>query len=192
MPLWLTEIDLHRLHKQGAQYYPAEAKLTPAALDAARRFGMSAGVKTECSAVAIASDHGGFKMKETLKEALIKAGYEVVDLGCHSTEAVDYPDYAAAVGKAVVAGKVSRGIMIDTLGVASSIAANKVAGVRAAYCPTVEAALSARGHNDANVLTLGGNMDTETALQIALAFLKEPFQGGRHLRRIEKISALER
>lgn len=190
--MWLTERDIRRLHKQGAQSYPAGEKLTPAGLDAARRLGMSAGGKTECLTVAVGSDHGGYKLKDALKEALIKTGYEVVDLGCHSTEAVDYPDYAAAVGKAVVSGKAGFGIMIDTIGIASCMAANKVNGVRAAYCPTVEAALSARGHNDANVLTLGGKMDLALAEQIALAFLKEPFQGGRHLRRVEKITALER
>ena len=192
MTSWLTERDLRRLHKQGAKYYPAEAKLTPAARDFARRLQLSAGSTASPAVIALACDHGGFQLKESLKKSLIKAGYKIQDLGCHSADSVDYPDYAAAVGKQVVCGKAGFGIMIDTYGTASAIAANKINGVRAAFCPSIEIAVSARSHNDANVLTLGGKMDRNEAEQIALAFLKEPFQGGRHLRRVEKIQALER
>ena len=192
MPEWLTEYDLNELHRKGVAVYPADAKLTPAAIDFARRQGMKSAATGGNGKIALASDHGGFELKEHLKKFLEAQRIEYLDLGCHSKEAADYPDYAAAAGRAVVSGKASMGIMIDTIGVASAMSANKIKGVRAAYCPTPEVAASARGHNDANVLTIGGKMDFSIAEQVVDKFLKEPFLGGRHQRRVDKIMALER
>lgn len=192
MPDWLTEYDLNELHRKGVSIYPASAKLTPAAIDFARRQGMKSADKGGEGNIAIASDHGGFDLKEHLKKVLEAQRIEYIDLGCHSKEAADYPDYAAAAGKAVTSGKAVFGIMIDTIGVASAMSANKIKGVRAAYCPTPEVAASARGHNNANVLTIGGKMDFTTAEKVVDKFLKEPFLGGRHQRRVDKIMALER
>ena len=192
MPEWLTEYDLNELFKKGVAVYPAEAKLTPSALDFARRNRMKAGSAETETKVAIASDHGGFPLKEELKKYLEAESIPFIDLGCHSKDAVDYPDYAAAAGRAVTSGKAALAIMIDTIGVASAMSANKIKGVRAAFCPVPEVAASARGHNDANVLTLGGKMDYDTAQKVVETFLKEPFLGGRHQRRVEKIMALER
>ena len=105
--------------------------------------------------VAVGSDHGGYRSKELLKSYLGSLGYRVVDVGCHSPESVDYPDFAQAVARKVAAGDCERGIMIDGAGIGSAMAANKVPGIRAALCYDVSSARNSREHNDANVLTLG-------------------------------------
>ncbi len=191
MNRWLTERDIYSLHKRGITYYPAGVRLTPSAQDLVRRLGMKQGMESEQLVIAIGSDHGGYELKEHLKDYLVKLGHKARDVGCFGKESVDYPDYAAAVSRAVIDSKANFGIMIDTLGIASSIAANKIKGIRAAYCPSIEAAISARGHNDANVLTLGGKMDFTLCEEITAAFLREKFLGGRHQNRIDKITALE-
>jgi len=114
----------------------------------------------------------------------------VQDVGTHSPEAVDYPDFARMVARQVSEGRADRGIMIDSLGVASAMVANRIAAVRAAACWNTEVARSARGHNDANVITLGGKaLDPEAAWEVVRTFLLEPFSGGRHERRVRKIEA---
>ena len=142
--------------------------------------------------VYIGSDHGGFSLKEHLVGYLSNKDYEVKDFGTHSTDAVDYPDVAflvaRAVAEATAAGRLVRGIMIDAVGVASSMVANRVPGIRSAPCWNEFSAHSAREHNDANMLTLGGRMlGTGLAERIVDEFLQTDFAGGRHARRVAKI-----
>ena len=142
--------------------------------------------------VALGADHGGFPLKEQLKGPLAESGYEVLDLGTASAEAVDYPDFAVAVARAVAQGRAWRGIMVDGAGIGSAMAANKVAGVRAALCYDLTTAQNAREHNDANVLTLGGTLiGTRLAVDIVRTFLATEFGGGRHARRVDKINSLD-
>jgi ribose 5-phosphate isomerase B len=143
--------------------------------------------------IAIAADHGGFSMKENLKPFLQKQGYQVDDCGTHSSESVDYPDFAYAVAIKVSSGEAWRGIIIDGAGIGSCMAANKVRGVRAAMCYDHATALNSREHNKANVLTLGAGMiDNAQARQIVLTWLNTKFGGGRHARRVDKIMDIEK
>jgi ribose 5-phosphate isomerase B len=143
--------------------------------------------------VVIASDHAGFELKEFLKRFLLENGYEVRDLGTDSTAPVDYPDFAAAAARAVASGAAWRGIVVDAAGIGSAMAANKVAGARAASCYDATTARNSREHNDANVLTLGSRLLTaEAAREVLRVWLETEFAGGRHQRRIDKIVALER
>lgn len=139
--------------------------------------------------VAIASDHAGPSMKEALKSALEERGFEVLDLGTHGPESVDYPDYGKAVGEAVTSGQAGFGVAICGTGIGISIAANRIPGVRAALCHDATSARLAREHNDANVLALGARMiGPEVALDCLDAFIGTEFHGGeRHVRRIGKL-----
>lgn len=142
--------------------------------------------------IAIGSDHGGYEMKEDLRAFLAEQGHQVADLGTHGTEAVDYPDFAVQVAVAVATGLVDRGIMVDGAGIGSCMVANKVPGCRAAMCYDLSTAANAREHNDANLLTLGGGLvGRSLGRQIAKTFLETPFGGGRHVRRVDKINALD-
>jgi ribose 5-phosphate isomerase B len=142
--------------------------------------------------VALGCDHAGWELKEQLKAWLIQAGHHVLDFGTHSVEPVDYPDYAAQVADSVADGKAERGLLVCGTGVGMAITANKVQGIRAAFCPDLLSARLSREHNDANVLTLGGRlMGRELALEILKVWLATPFAGGRHQRRIEKITQIE-
>ena len=142
--------------------------------------------------IAIGCDHRGLALKEIIMPFLQNAGHSYQDFGCYSTEPVDYPDIAQKVGEAVASGNFDQGILICNTGIGISIAANKIKGVMAALCCDVFAAQRARQHNDANVLCLRGeNIDTESALEIVKTFLATDFEGGRHLRRVNKIRALE-
>jgi len=142
--------------------------------------------------VAIGADHGGYPLKEILKGFLEEKGFQVIDCGTGSTEAVDYPDFARAVAQQVAEGKAWRGIMIDGAGIGSCMAANKVPGVRAAMCYDHATASNSREHNDANLLTLGaGLIGANLAKQITATFLETEFGGGRHARRVDKIMAIE-
>jgi len=144
------------------------------------------------STIALGSDHAGFQLKEALKAWLIEEGYQVVDYGTHSPDPVDYPDYAAQVALAVGDQKVERGVLICGTGIGMAITANKVPGVRAALCSDLYTARMSREHNDANVLTLGGRlMGPEMALDILQMWLETDFAGGRHSRRVDKITDLE-
>lgn len=142
--------------------------------------------------VAIGADHGGFPMKEALKDFLQEKGYQVNDCGTYSAESVDYPDFAYAVAKKIGNGEAWRGIIIDGAGIGSCMAANKVNGVRAAMCYDYATAVNSRDHNNANVLTLGaGLIGPSLAKQIVETWLNTDFGGGRHARRVDKIMAIE-
>ena len=143
--------------------------------------------------IAIGADHGGFSLKETLKDFLTEEGYQVLDCGTKSMDAVDYPDFAQAVAVQVQSGKAWRGIMIDGAGIGSCMAANKVSGVRAAMCYDYATAFNSREHNNANLLTLGaGLIGTNLAKQIVKTFLGTEFGGGRHAHRVDKIMEIEK
>ncbi|MEK6608230.1 MAG: ribose 5-phosphate isomerase B [Myxococcota bacterium] len=138
--------------------------------------------------VAAGSDHGGFALKRELCAALRAAGHEVADLGSHDETSVDYPDYARAVARAVARGEADRGLLCCGSGIGMAIAANKVAGVRAAVVSDPYSARMSRAHNDANVLCLGGRVvGGELAKDCLRAFLETPFEGGRHARRVAKL-----
>ncbi|MGA9397111.1 MAG: ribose 5-phosphate isomerase B [Anaerolineaceae bacterium] len=143
--------------------------------------------------VAIGTDHGGFEMKEVLKTYLVELGYAVNDCGTNSRDAVDYPDFALAVAREVSGGKAWRGIVIDGAGIGSCMTANKVPGIRAAMCYDYASAMNSREHNDANMLTLGaGLIGLNQARTIVKTWLSTEFLGGRHTRRVEKITAIEK
>lgn len=143
--------------------------------------------------VALGADHGGFALKEALKTQLAELGFKVRDVGTTNTDSVDYPDFAYAVAQLVASGEAWRGIMVDGAGIGSCMVANKVPGVRASMCYDVSSASNAREHNDANVLTLGGQLvGPNLAKQIVKTWLTTDFGGGRHARRIEKIVAVEK
>jgi ribose 5-phosphate isomerase B len=142
--------------------------------------------------ISLGADHAGFILKNHLRETLAKAGHEVFDHGTFSTESVDYPDYAAMVGRDVTSGTAERGILVCGSGVGMSIAANKITGVRAALGVGAEEVALTRHHNNANVLTLGERFtDQAKADELVRIFLETGFDGGRHERRVEKISQLE-
>ncbi|MCE9626518.1 MAG: RpiB/LacA/LacB family sugar-phosphate isomerase [Candidatus Eisenbacteria bacterium] len=144
--------------------------------------------------VAIGSYHGGFALKEILRKAIAdELGWDVHDCGTHSgTDAVDYPDFAAAVGREVASGRAARGIVIDAAGIGSTMAANKIAGVRCALCHDDVTVNNAREHNDANMLALGARIvNRGAAVRMVRLFLTTDFAGGRHERRVHKIMALE-
>lgn len=141
--------------------------------------------------VAIGADHGGYEMKEALK-SMLAADYEVIDCGTHSKDPVDYPDIAVAVARLVATGEAWRGIVIDGAGIGSCMAANKIAGARAAMCYDQATAVNSREHNNANVLTLGaGLIGPNLAHQIVKVWLGTEFGGGRHAGRVAKIDALD-
>lgn len=142
--------------------------------------------------IAIGADHGGYNLKETIKALLTKENIEVMDCGTHSLQSVDYPDIATEVTKAIVDKAVDRGILICGTGIGMSIAANKVAGIRAALCADVFSALMSREHNDANVLVLGERVTgIGLAEMIVATWLAGEFQQGRHSNRLNKIAKLE-
>ncbi|MGC1685841.1 MAG: ribose 5-phosphate isomerase B [Candidatus Acidiferrales bacterium] len=142
--------------------------------------------------VALGADHGGFALKEDLKAYVREWGYTPLDLGTSSVEPVDYPDFAEAVANAVVRGDAWRGVVIDSAGIGSSIAANKVPGARAALCYDRATARNSREHNDANILSLGARLiPADAAREILAVWLKTEFGGGRHRKRVDKIRAIE-
>jgi ribose 5-phosphate isomerase B len=145
------------------------------------------------SAIAVGADHAGFALKDVLRAWLERQGYGVLDVGTHSADSVDYPDYADAVTHALLSGAAERGILVCGTGIGMAIAANKAPGVRAAPCVDAFTARMAREHNDANVLTLGARIvGTEAAIEIVRVWLETPFAGDRHVRRLAKLAALER
>ncbi len=214
----LTEADVLDAAKRGAKTIAlaADTIITPSARDAALRCriefttDVSGAVqlksvqsvsilnpkdaKSPNSAIVIAlgADHGGYQMKEQIKNLLHELGYTVADVGTNSEQACDYPDFAYAVASLVSSGQASKGIMIDAVGVASAMVANKVPGVRAATGFSEFAARSSREHNDANVLTLGGRvLGIEAAKAIVRVWLETWFGGGRHQARVQKIADIE-
>jgi ribose 5-phosphate isomerase B len=138
--------------------------------------------------IAIGCDHAAFDEKEKLKTFLIDKGYELVDVGAHSSDSVDYPSFGHEVGKMVVNNEVNKGIVICGSGIGISIAANKIKGIRAALCTSSKHAEMSRKHNDANVLALGARMtDFNLILEIVDVWLNTDFEGGRHLKRVNLI-----
>ncbi len=207
----VTAADLERVAQNGELAITDDTLITPLAREEAERRGITFRIAPErgpepCSSaaseqssleksarvVAIGADHGGFELKQQLKGHLRDWGYQVLDLGTDSAEAVDYPDFAEAVGNAVARGDAWLGIVLDSAGIGSSIAANKVPGVRAALCYDRATARNSREHNDANVLTLGARLiPPEDAREIVALWLSTPFAGGRHQRRVDKIRSIE-
>ncbi len=143
--------------------------------------------------VALGCDHGGFELKEKVSAFLSEAGYEVLDFGTFSNDSMDYPDTAYKAASAVARHKAAYGILICKSGIGNSIVANKVKGIRAALCYNIKAAQLSRLHNDANMLVFGSLfVKAETAKKMISVWLNTPFEGGRHLRRIEKIERIEK
>jgi len=196
----LTAADLGSVADGGELEIAADALITPLARDEAARRNISLrrldpsekASSPDARRIALGADHGGFEMKEQLKSYLRDWGYVVLDLGTDGTAPVDYPDFAEAVASAVARGDAWRGVVLDSAGIGSSIAANKVAGARAALCYDRATARNSREHNDANVLSLGAKLiSTESAREILAAWLETPFAGGRHQRRVDKIHGIE-
>ena len=195
----ITEDDVRGLEPGAILRIAEGARLTPLAADIVNdkkieivrrmpRHGSKAS-----RMIAVGADHGGFKMKEELKGFLGEAGHRVHDFGTNSEDAVDYPDFAHAVARAVADGTVDVGIIIDGAGVGSAITANKVPGVRAAACYSVPVARNSREHNDANVLTLGSKTITSHEMrEIVDAWLATDISEDRHRKRVSKIEAIER
>lgn len=144
--------------------------------------------------VAIGSDHAGFHLKQRIVRELTARGHEVADLGTESDAPVDYPDFCFPVAERVAAGTADRGIVLGGSGIGESIAANKVAGVRASVVTSDETARLTRLHNDSNVLALGArtNADHDAVMRWVSLWLDTPFEGGRHVARLDKIAAYER
>jgi ribose 5-phosphate isomerase B len=143
--------------------------------------------------IAIGSDHGGFELKEAIKEFLESEHLEYRDFGTYDTGSVDYPDFAREVAFAVASGEFDRGVLCCGTGIGISIAANKVPGIRAALCSDCYSAKMSRMHNDANILCMGGRVVGKgLGLEITKAWLETAFEGGRHQRRIDKIADIER
>ncbi len=142
--------------------------------------------------IALGADHAGYELKELIKKHLQEKGIQVEDMGTYSTDSVDYPDYAYPVAKKVAAGQAEYGILCCGTGIGISIAANKVKGIRAALCADEFSAEMTRRHNDANILCMGGRViKAELALKLVDIFLNTPFEGDKHLRRINKIAEIE-
>lgn len=144
------------------------------------------------SKIAIGSDHAGYDMKEAIKAQLQADGYDVIDMGTHDKNSCDYPDFAAAVARAVAQGQAQAGIIVCSTGIGVSMTANKVHGIRAALVHHAYEAEMTRRHNDANVLCLGANITGPAiALNAVKTFLATDFEGGRHQRRVDKMMAIE-
>jgi ribose 5-phosphate isomerase B len=198
----VTVRDLESTPPGGELTLPRGAIITPLAADEAALRGItfrfedpkpaSTSAQPVARTIALGADHGGFDLKEELKVYLREWGYTPLDLGTSSRDAVDYPDFAEAVANAVVRGDAALGIVIDSAGIGSSIAANKVPGARAALCYDRATARNSREHNDANIISLGARLiPPETAREILAVWLETPFGGGRHQKRVDKIRAIE-
>lgn len=143
--------------------------------------------------IAIGSDHGGYSLKELIKEDLQKKGFDIKDFGTDSEASCDYPEFAQEVGEAVASGEYQRGILICGTGIGISIAANKIPGIRCALVGDCFSAKATRQHNDTNVLALGGRVvGPGLALEIVDIWLNTEYEGGRHQRRIDKIKDIEK
>src|SRR5579863_9049338 len=207
----VTAADLEKVAHNGQVAVTHDTIITPLAREEAERRGITFRVVSshesqastggtpsaatpEPSAriIAIGADHGGFEMKEQLKVYLREWGYGFLDLGTDSAAAVDYPDFAEAVARAVARGDAWLGVVLDSAGIGSSIAANKVPGARAALCYDRATARNSREHNDANILSMGARLIApEAAREILAAWLETKFAGGRHQKRVDKIVAIE-
>ena len=197
--LVITEDDVRGLEHGSVLRIAEGARLTPLAADVINERGIEVVRRVPRSGskqnrtVAVGADHGGYPMKEELKVYLAELGHRVHDFGTNSENAVDYPDFAHAVARAVADGSAEVGIVIDGAGVGSAMTANKVPGVRAAACYSVEVARNSREHNDANVLTLGSKTISSAEMrEIVHAWLATEITEDRHRKRVGKIEAIER
>ena len=195
----ITEDDLRGLDEAAKVRVAENAKFTPLASDLIREKRIvlikksSRNASSKIKSVAVGADHGGFPVKEKLKDFLNSSGFQVRDFGTDSTDAVDYPDYAHAVAKAVSDKAVDVGIVVDGAGIGSAMTANKVPNVRAAACYSVALAKNSREHNGANVLTLGsGQNDFNEIKEIVEAWLSTDLAEDRHKKRVVKIDQIER
>ncbi len=204
----ISELNIREAYKRGVKtlHVNQNAIVTSAAIDLAKNLKIEIVQTTEPvkpaeskpakieykGTLAIGSDHGGFRLKEELKPFIESYGYKIKDVGTNSEEACDYPDFAFAVAKLVSNGDADKGIMIDAIGVASAMVANKIPGIRAAACQTELAAFSSREHNDANVLTIGGRLlGADFAKSIVKIWLQTNFAGERHQKRVNKINDID-
>lgn len=195
----ITEADVRDLPSEAKLLIRKGAIITPAAQDLIRERSIEIRHRTRRTAsgnhrvIAIGSDHGGFEAKEKLKKLLDELGFKHRDFGTFSEEAVDYPDFAHAVARAVADGGCDLGIIVDGAGIGSCMTANKVPGVRAAMCYDAATARNSREHNYANVLTLGGRMlSSEQLREVVQTWLATPEGEARHGKRVAKIMAVER
>ena len=141
--------------------------------------------------IVIASDHGGFELKEFLVRELKKEGFDIINFGTNSLDSVDYPEYAQKVAKSILNKEFEKGILVCGTGIGVCISANRFKGIRAGLCHTVDEARLIREHNDANIICFGGRTtDKKVALECVKIFMETKFEGGRHKRRIDKIDAL--
>ena len=196
---WVTSEDVPR---SGELRVPAGTIFTPSARELAEarairivelREGQAAPATPPEKIVAVGADHGGFRLKEALKPLLAGLGLEVRDIGVFDEKPADYPDIAQKVAELVARGEAGRGVIIDGAGIGSSIAANKVSGIRAALCYDRASARNSREHNDSNALTLGARLLTAgQAEEVLRTWLETPFAGGRHAARVGKIARIER
>ena len=195
----ITEDDVRGLDQGAVLRIGEDARLTPLAADIVKERNIQLvrrksrrGSKAS-KLIAVGADHGGFKMKEELKGLLAQLGHKVQDFGTDSEAAVDYPDFAHAVARAVANGSSDLGIIIDGAGVGSAMTANKVPGVRAAACYSVAVARNSREHNGANVLTLGSKTISSAEMRdIVTAWLTTELTEDRHRKRVAKIDAIQR
>ena len=195
----ITEDDVRGLESGAVLRIGEDTRLTPLAADIVNekkieivRRASRRGSKAS-KLIAVGADHGGFKMKEELKVLLTELGHRVQDFGAYSEDAVDYPDFAHAVARAVANGTSDLGIMIDGAGVGSAMTANKVPGVRAAACYSVDVARNSREHNDANVLTLGSKtINSKQMREIVTTWISTEISEERHRKRVAKIDAIQR
>ena len=197
--LVITEDDVRGLERGAVLRIAENARLTPLAADIVNDRGIEITRRVPRSGskhartVAVGADHGGYPMKEELKTFLTGLGHRVHDFGTNSDSAVDYPDFAHAVARAVADGTAEVGIVIDGAGVGSAMTANKVPGIRAAACYSVEVARNSREHNGANVLTLGSKTISSSEMRdIVSAWLTTDLTEDRHRKRVGKIEAIER
>ncbi|MEP6741312.1 MAG: RpiB/LacA/LacB family sugar-phosphate isomerase [bacterium] len=195
----ITEDDVRDLERGAVLRIAEGARLTPLAADIVSEKGIEIVRRVprrgsdESKLIAVGADHGGFKMKEELRSFLTSLGHQVHDFGTNSEDPVDYPDFAYAVARSVAQGTADVGIVIDGAGVGSAITANKVPGVRAAACYSVEVARNSREHNGANVLTLGSKTITSAQMRdIVRAWLATEMTEDRHRKRVGKIETIER
>ncbi|MGD8306573.1 MAG: ribose 5-phosphate isomerase B [Ignavibacteria bacterium] len=204
----ITEEDVAKAIKRGSSVIAADEStiFTPLALDLIRskkiqiiknevhEYSLSySTVKFPFKKISIGSDHTGFKIKNVLIKVLAEKSYQVYDLGTMDEKSCDFPDFAEAIAENVQLGKSDCGIILDATGIPSAITANKLDGIRAATCYNEFSAKSSRSHNDANILVLGAkSLGEETIKSIVEVWLNTPFEGGRHQRRLDKITGIER
>jgi len=203
----ITEDEIIRLSKQGIQEVLVDSNtiITPSAMDRIRNLKMkilqknstsiseeNISVTNSVKTIAIGSDHTGYEMKQILIPYLKEKGYQVIDVGTKSKDSCDYPDFALDIAKKRLNGECERGIMLDATGIPSAIVINKIPTIRAATCYNEFSAKSAREHNNACVLCVGAkSLGEESIKSIVNVFLNTEFAGGRHQRRLDKITAIE-